>query len=54
LLAGLLALVPLIWVVPTLLTELDPALVVVAASSGGAAGGFLYRLTATLPRTPGQ
>jgi hypothetical protein len=53
LLAGLLALVTFICFVPKLLTELDPVLMVVAASSGGAVGGFLYRLTATLPRRPG-
>ena len=53
LLAGHLALVTFICFVPKILTELDPVLMVVAASSGGAVGGFLYRLTATLPRRPG-
>ena len=52
LLAGLLALATLMWLAPTLSTELHPGLMIVAASSGGAAGGFLYRLTATLPRSP--
>jgi apolipoprotein N-acyltransferase len=50
LLAGLLALATFMWLAPTLSTELHPGLMIVAASSGGAAGGFLYRLTATLPR----
>jgi hypothetical protein len=52
LVAGLLTLATFMWVAPTLATELHPALMIVAASSGGAAGGFLYRLTATLPRLP--
>ena len=50
LLAGLFALATLMWLAPTLSTELHPGLMIVAASSGGAAGGFLYRLTATVPR----
>jgi hypothetical protein len=49
-LAGLLALVTLKYLAPTLWAEINPALMIVAATAGGATGGFLYRLTATLPK----
>lgn len=48
--AGLLALVTLKYLAPNLWAELNSALMIVAATTGGATGGFLYRLMATLPK----